>query len=46
MIARQSGATFLVLPTSVGGADGTDSYTKLIDNAVDKISTALKKSGE
>ncbi len=46
MIAKQTGAAFLVLPTSVDGADGTGTYIKLMDHAVDKISSALKKGGQ
>jgi zinc/manganese transport system substrate-binding protein len=45
MVASRSGAQLLVLPTSVGGANGTDSYERLIDYIVGQFVDAMKRRG-
>lgn len=42
IIAEQTGAVFLSIPTSVGGHDGIKTYTDLFDLIVDEITAALK----
>lgn len=42
MIARQTGAKVLILPPSVGGAKGVDSYLSLFDHNLNQIASALK----
>jgi len=41
MVARRTSARLLVLPTSVGGTDGTGSYERLIDHIVNTVVSAL-----
>ncbi len=42
-IASTAGIPFLSLPVQVGGENGIDSYTSLIDNIVNSITSTLKK---
>jgi hypothetical protein len=41
-VARNTGATVLVLPPSVDGAKGVDSYLKLVDYDVRRLAEALR----
>ncbi|HEX9759083.1 MAG TPA: metal ABC transporter substrate-binding protein [Nitrospiria bacterium] len=43
LLARETGATVLVLPPSVGGKKGIKTYIDLFDHLVEKISTNLLK---
>ncbi len=43
LVARRSGATVAVLPTSVNGTKETDSYEKLIDALVAAVSNTLQR---
>lgn len=42
-VAERSGARVLILPSSVGGADGTDTYLDLFDYLIHKLSEALSE---
>lgn len=42
LVARQTGATVLILPPSVGGVPGITSYLQLMQHAVTEISTRVK----
>ena len=42
LVARDSGARALVLPSAVGGVKGVDTYTQMIDYNVDALAGALK----
>jgi zinc/manganese transport system substrate-binding protein len=42
-IAAKTGAKVLVLPTSVGGAEGVDTYIGLFDYNIDQLAAALGK---
>lgn len=42
LVARDSGAHALVLPSAVGGVKGVDTYTQMIDYSVNAVSSALK----
>jgi zinc/manganese transport system substrate-binding protein len=42
LIADQTGAVFLSIPTSVGGQDGINTYTDLFDVIASDITSALK----
>ncbi len=44
-IAEESGAKALIVPLSVGGAKGTDSYFALIDFLVNEVAAALAGTG-
>lgn len=44
-IARDTGATVLVMPPSVGGADEVKTYIQLFDYNVDLLLSAIKKTG-
>jgi len=44
MVGSRAGAKVLILPTSVGGANGTDTYEKLIDNLVNQFIAAAKQA--
>ena len=47
LVADQSGAVFLSIPTSVGGQDGINTYADLFDVIVGDITSALKnETGE
>jgi zinc/manganese transport system substrate-binding protein len=47
LIADQTGAQFLSIPTSVGGQDGINTYTDLFDVIVSDVTSALKnETGE
>ena len=41
-IARETGATVLVVPPSVGGAKGLDDYIAVMKNAVSSVAAAVK----
>lgn len=43
MVGARSGAKVLVLPTSVGGANGTATYEQLIDYIIEHFVSALKQ---
>ena len=42
LVARDSGARALVLPSAVGGVKGVDTYTQMIDYNVNALAGALK----
>jgi zinc/manganese transport system substrate-binding protein len=42
LVARDSGARALVLPTAVGGVKGVDTYTQMMDYNVNALAGALK----
>jgi ABC-type Zn uptake system ZnuABC Zn-binding protein ZnuA len=42
LVARESGARALMLPSAVGGVKGVDTYTQMIDHNVNAIAGALK----
>ncbi len=42
LVARDSGARALVLPSAVGGVKGVDTYTQMIDYNVDALAATLK----
>jgi ABC-type Zn uptake system ZnuABC Zn-binding protein ZnuA len=42
LVARDSGARALVLPSAVGGMKGVDTYPQMIDYNVSALSSALK----
>jgi ABC-type Zn uptake system ZnuABC Zn-binding protein ZnuA len=42
LVARDSGARALTLPSAVGGVKGTDTYAQLIDHNVNALAGALK----
>jgi len=44
MVGARAGARVLVLPTSVGGASGTDSYEALIDYIIGHFVSAMKQA--
>ncbi|HTM45944.1 MAG TPA: metal ABC transporter substrate-binding protein [Polyangiaceae bacterium] len=44
MVGARSGAQVLVLPTSVGGANGTATYEQLIDTLINQFLAAMKKA--
>jgi zinc/manganese transport system substrate-binding protein len=44
MVGARAGAKVLVLPTSVGGASGTETYEKLIDYLVGRFVAAMPKA--
>lgn len=44
-IARETGATVLVMPPSVGGVKGADSYLALFDHNVDLLTKTIEKTG-
>lgn len=46
LIARQTGASFLALPSSVQGRDGISTYTELFDAIVGEVTSALKNKTE
>ena len=41
-VAKKTGATVLILPSSVGGVDGVDTYNELIEYNVNEIYDAVK----
>jgi len=43
MVGARAGAKVLVLPTSVGGASGTETYEKLIDYLVSRFVSAMPR---
>ena len=43
LLARETGAKVLVLPPSVGGAEGVKTYLDLFDYLTDQLTTALSK---
>jgi hypothetical protein len=43
LLARETGATVVVLPPSVGGEKGVKTYKDLFDHLVGKITTSLSK---
>jgi zinc/manganese transport system substrate-binding protein len=43
MVGQRAGAQVLVLPTSVGGANGTSSYEQLIDYIIEHFVSAMKQ---
>jgi zinc/manganese transport system substrate-binding protein len=42
VIARQTGATVLVIPPSVGGVKGLDSYVQVMRHAITQVANALR----
>ena len=42
VIARQTGATVLVIPPSVGGIKGLDSYAQVLRHAITQVASALR----
>ena len=42
LVARDSGARALILPSAVGGVKGADTYAQMIDHNVNAIASALK----
>jgi zinc/manganese transport system substrate-binding protein len=43
MVGQRSGAQVLILPTSVGGASGVNTYEQLIDYIIDHFTAAMKQ---
>jgi ABC-type Zn uptake system ZnuABC Zn-binding protein ZnuA len=44
-IARETGATVVVMPPSVGGVKEASDYIRLFDYDIDLLVAAIKKSG-
>ncbi len=44
LVAEKTGATVLILPPSVGGAEGVNTYTDLFNYNIGKLVAAFKKS--
>jgi len=44
-IAAKTGAEAVITPLFVGGAPGTETYFKLMDHLVDKLTTAARNKG-
>jgi zinc/manganese transport system substrate-binding protein len=43
MIAARTGATFVIIPSSVGGVKGADDYLSLFDHIVDTLAKAFNR---